>query len=66
VCDSVDWIELNQDLFQWWGLENTVNIIRALQGEGNFLTKKATVNVSNRILFHEIRSNSTIWKYIPQ
>jgi hypothetical protein len=39
MCDGVGWIEPNQDLFQWWGLQYMVINIRVLKKEGNFLTK---------------------------
>jgi hypothetical protein len=50
----VDWIYLAKDKDQWQVLVNTVMNTGFPQNAANFLTSKATISFSRRLLFREL------------
>jgi hypothetical protein len=51
--ESVDWIDLAHDRYQWRALVNTVMNLRVPQNAGNFLSDCTIGSFSRRAHLHE-------------
>jgi hypothetical protein len=53
-CEVINWIQVIQDRVQWWAPINMIINICVSYKAGNFLTRRATISLSRRTLFHGV------------